>query len=205
MTKLVCADISRLDRQAYGILLEKASPLRRQRAEDCRFREDALRCLAAEALVCYILGSREYTWEQEPGGKPRIRELPGFQFNLSHSGDWVVLAYGDSPVGVDVQQHRKDRDIAAFARRFFTPEEQSYVFGPEADPTARFYEVWTGKESWLKYLGTGLTKPLASFSILQPEPGICFHHRQLPGGYSLSLCCREEAYTMEILEGRYLL
>ena len=173
---------------------------RQARAACCRRREDALRCVAAEALLRYALGTDIGRVEMGPCGKPFLPDRPDFFFNLSHSGNWVVLACGDSEVGVDVQSLRSNTNPEAMARRFFSPEEQRYVFEKESCRDQRFFEIWTGKESYLKYLGTGLGRTLPSFSVLSPEPGIRFHRRKLPDGSLLCLCTTEDEYIWKMVD-----
>lgn len=204
MIRVICTDISALDPSQYQILYEKASPERKARADRYRFRDDAMRCIAADALLRYALGIRDYSVEKTPSGKPFIREREDFFFNLSHSGSWVAIAFGGSEVGVDVQAYRADTNMEAIARRFLTPEEKEYVFGEKECLRQRFFEVWTAKESYLKYLGTGLKKDLRSFSVLSLEPQVRLHHSTLPGGYSLCLCA-EEDFQLELLDAGRLI
>lgn len=205
MIRLICADIYGLDEAAYDALYGKASPDRKNRADRYRRREDALRCVTAESLLRFALGSSDFIEEKTPDGKPFIKERPDFHYNLSHSGRWVVIAFGSSEVGVDVEQIREDTDISAIAGRFFSPEEQRYVREEPSQSRSRFFEVWTAKESYVKYLGTGLKKDLTSFSVLNLEPEVRLHQRELPGGYSLSLCTTGDDCLFELLDVQRLL
>ena len=204
MIRVICSDISGLE-SACPILYDRASAERKQRADRYRRKEDALRCLAADALLQHALGTAEYTAATGPFGKPYIKEKDSFCYNLSHSGRWVAIAFGDKEVGIDVEKICLDAGKASLARRYFTPDEQAYVFDTEALAPQRFFEVWTGKESYLKYLGTGLHKSLASFSIFSLEPEVQLHHRTLPGGYSLTLCTSDQNYLFELLDLQCLL
>lgn len=204
MIHVICTDISGLREGNFEALHAKVSPARRERAAGYLRRADAVRCLAADALLRYALGPGEYTEEKGTDGKPHIRDNADFHYNLSHSGNWVVIAYGGSRVGVDVEGLRLVRDYEALARRYFAPEEQAWCAEGE-DLSRRFLEVWTGKESYLKYMGTGLSKALPSFSIFSLEPEVRLHRWTLPGGYELCLCSIEEACRMEILEISQLL
>lgn len=205
MTGLLCANISYLGCDDYRKLYETASPERRKRADRYPRREDAVCCVTAEALLRHILGMGEYRIGTHPLGKPYVLGKQDFHFNISHGGDWVVLAFGDSEVGVDVEGGRPNIDPEALAGRFFTPEEQAYILEEKSRCRERFLEIWTGKESYLKYLGTGLRKPMTSFSVLSPELEVRIHHRTLPGGYSLSLCTADEKYSFERMDARQLL
>lgn len=155
-----------------------ASPSRQKRAAAYPRREDAIHCLVAEAMLRLAFPGRDpETLDREPGGKPFWE---GAHFNLSHSGPWVVLAVGDSPVGVDVECFREARKVEPLAKRYFTPEEQAFA----EDSQERFLRVWTAKESRVKRTGLGLRTALDSFSVLNDPQ---YKTWLLPGGM-LTLC-----------------
>ena len=81
--------------------------------------------------------------------------------NLSHSGEYVALAVGNVPVGIDVE-HKSDNDFKV-TKRMFTKRDQDYIFGDMLDAEKRFRDIWTIKESFLKCLGIGISVPLSSF------------------------------------------
>ena len=205
MIHVFYTNISRLTEADYRLLYRRASPERRHRADRYLRKEDSLRCVTADALLRCALGTHVFQVDIGESGKPGIRGRADFHYNLSHSGPWVVLAFGDSPVGVDVEAYREDLNIRSFANRFFTPEEARYCLNTTGNPYHLFFQIWTGKESYLKYLGTGLKKALSSFSVFAPEDGVRIHHQLLPDGSSLSLCTTEEAYRMDFLSGETLL
>ena len=200
MIQLYCVDLSDAGEEDYRRLYALASPQRQARADSFRRREDALRCVAADALLRRVLGDGYPRMERTETGKPFLPHRPGFHFNLSHSGTWAAIAWSSSPLGLDVQTLRPGTNMEAVARRYFAPEEQHYVFSEADGQAERFFEVWTGKESYVKYLGTGLNIDLTSFSVLSPDPGLHFHREILSDGTALCLCAREEAYTLELLD-----
>ena len=200
MIRVICTDISGLTSWDYQVLYEKSSDERKQRADRYRRPMDSLRCVAADALLRYALGTSDYTVEKTAAGKPFIKGRIDFHYNLTHSGNWVALAFGDSEMGVDVEKIRPETDIEAIASRFFSAEEQAYIWAEPAQSRCRFFEVWTGKESYLKYLGTGLKKDLTSFSVLSLEPEVRLYHRMLDENYWLSLCTTCDDYLFELLD-----
>lgn len=201
MIHILCADISSAKEGTYDYLYNKATPERKQRVDRYRHQQDKLRCVTADAMLRTVLGTDDFCVAKQDCGKPYILNKENFHYNLSHSGRYVVLAWGESEVGVDVQQHNTSIHTDSIAKRFFTGDEQAYIH----ENLHLFYEVWTKKESYLKYTGKGLQMDLGSFSVLTPEPGIRYHHRYLDGGYSLSLCTTEQDYTFEQLDIRQLL
>ena len=96
-------------------------------------------------------------------GKPFFENLTNFHFNVSHSGKIKVLAVSQNNVGIDVE---KIREIPLKIAKKFCQSERDYI--AEADSLKRFFEIWTKKEAYLKYSGTGISGGLNSFDTLKP-------------------------------------
>ncbi len=76
-------------------------------------------------------------------------------FNFSHSGDHVVCAISDEPVGVDIQQIKAVKQREKYI--FFTREENDYVNLNEKLMSERYIEVFTKKEAAIKMLGLSMS------------------------------------------------
>lgn len=191
-TYCCCTDIRRLPPVA-DVLARTMPPERANALRAYHRKDDKLRCLAGLLLMEHALGTPAVQRiAYGPQGKPY---LPGGPFfNLSHAGRYAVLAVGDAPVGIDVEQQRKDEHCAALAAVAFHPAEQAYYARHASVQT--FFDIWTLKESYLKLLGTGLSLEPSSFALtfesgaarLETRPDLSFHlYNDLPG-YSLALC-----------------
>ncbi len=202
MIRIICADISRADEKVYASLYERASAERKSRADRYRRYEDKLRCVAADALLRVALGTCEYQIEKNEFGKPYVKGRDDFYYNLSHSGKYVVIAFGNGEIGVDIQQHRGDTDMRMIADHCFARDEKDYVWQSDRQIKERFYEIWTGKESYLKYIGKGLCKDMRSFSISDRKREIRLLYPE--EGYTLSLCTADNEYTFELSDVRQL-
>jgi len=202
MITLRCITLPEDQGGLYEALYCRAMLDRKRRADRYLRRKDGLRCLVAgellRSVVTQELRITEFSVVKDPGGKPRIAGQDHFHYNLSHSGNRVVIAWGDSPIGADVQQMHMDTGKEELARQFFTKDEQDYIFEQPELTQTRFYRVWTGKESYLKYLGTGLKVSLDSFSILSPEVSPMLRFRFLPDGYCISLCSSDPDCIFEL-------
>lgn len=103
-----------------------------------------------------------------PRGKPELRDSPGLRFNMAHSEDMALYAFGsDCEVGIDVEAVREIPDLESIARRFFCNAEASELLSIEA-PVARseaFFRCWTRKEAYIKAVGEGLYLPLDEFQV----------------------------------------
>ena len=124
------------------------------------------RLLLRHALSHYNgVAPDQWRFAEARGGKPMLAEsaLP-LEFNLSHSGDCVVLgvSHRGHPIGVDIEIQRR-RPFLRLARRYFAASEIADLERlPSESSTARFYQYWTLKEAWVKAQGRGLWAALDS-------------------------------------------
>ncbi|MCR8846045.1 4'-phosphopantetheinyl transferase superfamily protein [Paenibacillus sp. SC116] len=169
---------------------------------------DQLRALIGEITVRLNAMSRtglsheQLHFDTNTYGKPFLRDMPSFSYNVSHSGDWVVCAIDETEVGVDVE-NIQPIDLA-IAERFFSKEEVNDLFAlPEHERQAYFFDLWTLKESYIKAVGKGLSIPLNSFSFKRINNQFTFHsdtdptpryvkQYQLDPQYKLAVCARHE-------------
>lgn len=143
-----------------GEILAQLSEERREKVFFYRFSKDRLLSLAAGCLLDY--GLRGYGLQEktapiryEKNGKPYIEGRPLF-FNLSHSGNFAACAFSDREIGVDVEKIRLPDP--ALLERVCVADERRYLNTLEGDNLAdQFTMLWTMKESYMKYLGTGLS------------------------------------------------
>ncbi|MFM7652889.1 MAG: 4'-phosphopantetheinyl transferase family protein [Vulcanococcus sp.] len=91
-----------------------------------------------------------------PHGKPGLDGAP--RFNLSHSGDLVLLAFhATREVGVDVERQRPGLEWQAIARRTFAPKRLAQLEAlPASQREGAFLAEWCRLEAELKARGTGL-------------------------------------------------
>lgn len=141
-------------------------------------------------------------------GKPFI-ENQKLQFNISHSGRWVVAAFSEKEVGIDIELIREPN--YEVAKRFYSKAEIQQLNSVTDNNAKRdfFFDLWTLKESYLKAIGTGLTKSLSSFTIdirtnsiritdEKPIENIYFRQYDFDKAYKLAVCSFENIFCEEI-------
>lgn len=119
------------------------------------YRRKILSCFMScfpQALVFSTTGNK----------KPAIN---GVEFNVSHSGSFVVIAVSSSPVGIDLEYINPLFDYTSIVASCFNPQERHFV-GTES---AGFFTLWTRKEAILKATAEGLTDDLTQISCLDDE------------------------------------
>lgn len=122
-----------------------------------------------------------------PGGRPVLLGFPeGPHFSLSHSHDLIVIAVAAVPVGVDVQRMPRSGTVDALLPRLHPAEREALLRVPRAARAVAFARLWTRKEAYLKGLGTGLARGLATDCLLDGTQPAGWHVRALaaPPGYA---------------------
>lgn len=152
-----------------------------------------------------------------PHGKPSLNPASSLRFNLSHSGNTIVIAMTEGiDLGVDVEELCRDTPTQRLARRFFTEEEADAI--EHADDTDRnrvFFHCWTAKEAVLKATGSGLTVPVREVQV-DPNPDALprvlalgtdrseaklwtLLRHEVPGRWISTVAFRGESRTLEVL------
>ena len=155
---------------APRIPLSTLSDDERERCHRFHFVADRERFLVAHALKRRCLAALvkrpadRLAFATTAEGKPVLVDT-AIQFNLSHSGDWAVLALsGNAPVGIDVEfPDRIQRSLPA--ELVYHPDDR--IAGEPGSAAERFFTVWTLKEAMAKSLGLGLG---LAFPTLRLEP-----------------------------------
>ncbi len=125
--------------------------------------------LAAKALAAcaadHAVSLPEIGIAHHPEGAPYFIHRPERSLSISHAGDCAVAGLARSSetvLGIDIE-NEKALDIASILPVAFSDREQRRL-----DPADRhrFFECWTLKEAYLKYLGRGFRENLKAVEIL---------------------------------------
>lgn len=153
---------------AYWYSLMNAD--KRQRVDRYHMIDDKKRTVSGEMLARQAIAEwcnvqpESIRFAVDEQGKPYAVELC-VEFNISHSGDMVVCAVADKPVGIDIEQIRPIN--LTITKRICTDKELHYLFGhtptdadfvytEDVNILTRFFELWTAKEASGKCIGAGL-------------------------------------------------
>ncbi len=126
-------------------------------------------CLRAELARRTGQHPASLTFDYGPQGKPSLTQA-GIQFNLSHSGDYLLIASAlnetELLLGADIERNRANTDIDAIYRHYFSAPEQQYLERLAADAKRDgFFDLWALKESYIKATGKGLAEGLKTFGF----------------------------------------
>jgi len=196
-----------LDEATFREWSERVSEERRETLPRFHFRADAERSLAGEVLaraalsIATALPPSAFRFTRGPHGKPAATAAPPHraqlpEFNISHSGRFVVCAVSPQPVGVDVEKFFPPDE--AMLRKVCAPGERRFVReNASLSPDAAFTLLWTLKESIFKARGTGLDEEPSGIELspFLSEPwAFAFNGWRFQAffrdGYAISVCER---------------
>lgn len=172
-------DIRDMSENEYDKWFSLMNEDKKQKVSRFRFDDDKKRSAIGEMLAKKAveefcgMSVEDVILRAGENGKP-YAENAGVHFNISHSGNLVVCAVNDKPVGIDVEQIRNIE--LKVAKRVYTHDELFYLFGfhpadedfcmvPDEKMLLRFFELWTAKEAYLKYTGEGIASELKTLAV----------------------------------------
>lgn len=105
-------------------------------------------------------------FETTSNGKPICKNFDNLFFSFSHTNEFILLAISDNEIGADVELVR---EISLnVAKRFCVEKELTYINENinEWKGYHNFFNIWTKKEAYIKYIGTGLSYDLRKINVL---------------------------------------
>ena len=140
--------------------------------------------------------------------------------SITDSGSYWIVGVSDQRIGIDLQENRIRKgsyspDDASrcrkLASRYFHDSESSYVLSSQTDTETirRFFQIWTAKEAYVKYTGTGIDGSFSSFAVNTgapteervPDDGFSYRNPELDcffiyprtdGTHTLCICVHQE-------------
>jgi 4'-phosphopantetheinyl transferase len=214
MIKIYGANIKKVDISEVYQIFPFLSQEKKIRIKSFIHKEDSLRTLTGEWIIRNIIKEKlniseeDIILETDEYGKPYLKNHKNFHFNISHSGDRVVCATAEKPVGIDIELI-SPVDLS-LAENFFSGEELSDLFSKEENKKLPyFYELWTLKESFIKAAGKGLSITLQSFTVkkrkdtieLKNEMKEKYYFRQynIDRNYKMSVCSEDNIFPSDII------
>ena len=168
--------------------------------------EPVLECFSVEELLAVL--DRKVTepcYQYGKSGKPYLTDHP-FQFNLSHSGNYVFCGVSEQEIGVDIQKIQGNQELRLAKRFFAGPERRALeACGDEERRRRMFFRMWVRKEAYGKLTGEGIAGTVgkcfwrdapageepSARSLgkgLWQEDELIWEEYDLPDGYRAAVC-----------------
>ena len=149
------------------------SPNELQQADSFRFDKGRQRFVLGRGMMRAAIGkalgiaARDVPLRFSGHGKPHLPDAHVVQFNLSHSGELIVLAVTrKAQIGVDVEAFRHLPRRDQIAKEILGSDESSqYEALSDGERQTAFFTIWTRKEAIVKAVGRGLCFPLTDVEV----------------------------------------
>jgi 4'-phosphopantetheinyl transferase len=131
------------------------------------------------------------------------------EYNISHSGNWIVVAFANEAVGIDVEQIQASFNFESLLTACFSNIEQNYIQN-NVNSRELFYRLWTRKESFVKATSKGLDDSLSQLTCLDGKWPLLKEHSfeqdwenwsfTLDQDHVVSICFKEGKKNILFLE-----
>lgn len=192
-------------------LLNYVSTKRQETISRYRFPIDQKLSLYAELLALRGISNAlsvpfsRITILHEKMQKPKLASPYEIDFNFSHTHKAILCGIATcGKIGVDIEPIKVPP--LNVMKHVFHPAEIAYVESAAGEKKeTRFFEIWTRKEAYTKYLGTGLSIELTCINTLdadfnchcrtwQQETYICSVYTDVDRDFQLSICSETDIY-----------
>ena len=172
---------SKIVKDNFSLLLNYIDQNRREKSLKYIYEKDKLLSIGSSYLLKKYLNNGQI--KETPNGKPYIENGP--LFNLSHSGEYSVLAIHPlKEIGVDIERI----DINKLdAIKYTLSEEEKNELNPET-----LFRMWSNKESLIKCIGSSLND-------IKKVPGLPLSgERSLHGNKYFTKSLNYDGYSLSV-------
>jgi phosphopantetheinyl transferase len=119
------------------------------------------------------LGMRpeELVFSVGANGRPFLLDHEDIDFNISHSGIWLVMLVSSQSIGIDIESYQENRNVVGIAKNYFLLEEYLAIMN-SSNANFLFHQLWTLKESYVKATGEGIANGFKKYGFNISEQGI---------------------------------
>lgn len=150
--KIWFTDIESMDAKTIALIQKRFCTVTETQPINYRRPIDRLRHQTGIIMAAELLGYPEIpplTVVRGKYGKPYFEEFPGFHFNISHSGKYIVCAADEQPVGADIQE---SIELPQKSWHLFMTHHETL----KCSCSKQALRIWSAKEAVSKCAGSGL-------------------------------------------------
>lgn len=182
------ANINNVD---YQSMYKIVPAFRQKKADKYVHRIDQVRSVTVFYLLMKLLKDNHVHYlnnqfKVDKNGKLYLKDNPVY-FNLAHSGNYVIVAISDKPVGVDVEIISNKLISNNLVKYVFNQEELD-KYRTRKDKKTFFYRTWCKKESYVKCNGQGLGIELTRVNFNDSSMNKISFNTFIEDGHAFAIC-----------------
>lgn len=196
----IFSDMTECSEQEIARLLPLVSEQRREQALRYKHLFGQYCCLKSyemlqQLLTCSAASCRRSrplnvhptpTFLYNEHGAPFLADGP--YFSISHCKQGIAVVVSDSPVGIDIEGIRQVDE--GLVRKTMNIEEQAQIQASAA-PDREFIRLWTRKEAYVKFQGTGIISDMHAI-LVNTERVEWQEHCNIEKGYICTIAIKNE-------------
>ena len=148
-------DMKQCTQKRVESLLQRVPEFRRAYALKYKHVFGQFCALQSWYMIERMMHDARCTVHYTPEGKPQFVDGP--EFSISHCKEAIAVAVDEHPIGIDVESIRK---VSSSLMEYTMNEQECALIRSSAEPDRAFIRLWTQKEAYLKYLGTGISNDM---------------------------------------------
>lgn len=179
-------------------LYNKLSDERKEKVNKYKFMQDKKLSMISYLLLLAAL-KLEYNikddiiFKYNIYGKPYLKKYSNIYFNISHCKKGIICALSSNEIGVDIQDFI---DFDDNILEYIMCNKEINRISKSEKTKKDFINLWTLKESYIKYLGIGLNYDLKSLNFSTFSQGTfklydCHFQLKEYKNYSFSICSHQ--------------
>jgi 4'-phosphopantetheinyl transferase len=147
------------------------------RAERYHKETDRNRFIICRSILKFVLAAhtkldvKNISFAYDFNKKPYLDTCPSLSFNISHSGDFAVIAISPDKVGIDIEYISEDFAFLSILPDIFDDNE-IWSIENAVNQKHAFYTLWTRKEAFVKALGKGIDDDFKAIPCLDGQHSI---------------------------------
>ena len=151
-------------------LINLLTPYERDRANRYHFSKDKNRFIICRSLLKVLLAEHlglqveKICIDIDANKKPYLASHPSVYFNVTHAGDYALIAIAKTPVGIDIEYINKSFDFTEILSSVFSDTEINHINNSNNKRNS-FYQLWTRKEAVVKAIGKGIDENLIKITV----------------------------------------
>lgn len=154
--------------EKYDFYFNRLPKSRQKRASGHLHKDDKIRSVAAFTLLMKLLNDNHITYQNSDfkinkDGKLYLANSKIY-LNIAHGGNYVIAGISNYPIGVDVENIKREKRYRQIVDLVFNPQEKR-KFRRSFRKKRFFYRAWTTKESYVKCIGKGLQVGMTTIDI----------------------------------------
>jgi len=173
------------------------------RSERFHFLRDKQRFVVSRSILKILISKylsinpKEVIIGKGLNNKPCLIGNNNLEFNLSHSGDWIIMAISNHSVGIDLEFLDENFNYEEILLNSFANNEKAIIKSNDLN-SLQFFKLWTRKEAFAKALAKGIDDDFVLLPSLDGKHSLGKNNFNTTENWTVSTFALESNYIFSL-------